>query len=194
MTKSIYLYRPAAALLLLCFSTASVGAFAQSSAPGTTAAPNAQSSSQPVNNQNQQINVQQNNAQQINGTTVDPAAGPQSPVPVTTSATTTIPEAPAPNTAAPAQRQTLPLPSAQAPDQTNTQPQQPPAGAATAEKGVTRGGVASRPAGVAIAPAKQRQMRSLLIKTGAIVFGAVAIGTIYALHRSTSSYPPGSGH
>lgn len=67
-----------------------------------------------------------------------------------------------------------------------------PLGAATAEKGKTRGGVASRPAGVAIAPAKQHRTRSILIKTGAILAGAAALGTVYALHRASPSVPPGA--
>src|SRR3954464_15513518 len=67
-----------------------------------------------------------------------------------------------------------------------------PQGAATAESAPTLGGAASKPAGAAIAPAKQRQVRSFLIKLGAIAGGAAALGTIYALTRSTSSTPPGA--
>jgi len=54
----------------------------------------------------------------------------------------------------------------------------------------TNGGPASQPAGTAIAPAKQRQMRSLIIKIGAIGAGAAALGAIYGLTRSTPSHPP----
>jgi hypothetical protein len=68
-----------------------------------------------------------------------------------------------------------------------------PLGTATAEKGVTVGGAASRPAGTAIAPTKQRQSRSLAIKVGAILAGGAALGTIYGLSRKTSPTPPGSG-
>ncbi len=77
-----------------------------------------------------------------------------------------------------------------APNQSSTP--QAPAGAAAAQKGVTAGGAASRPAGNAIAPAKQRQVRSLLIKLGAIAGAAVAIGTVVALSKGTSSKPPGA--
>jgi hypothetical protein len=66
-----------------------------------------------------------------------------------------------------------------------------PLGAAAAEAGVTAGGAASRPAGSAIAPAKQGQRRSLLIKLGLIAAGGAAIGAVYALSRGTSSIPPG---
>lgn len=69
---------------------------------------------------------------------------------------------------------------------------QEPAGAAAAQVGTTSGGAASRPAGMAIAPAKQRQVRSLLIKVGAIAAGAVAIGAVVGLARSSPSRPPGA--
>src|SRR5882724_7883002 len=67
-----------------------------------------------------------------------------------------------------------------------------PQGAATAETAPTLGGAASKPAGAAIAPAKQRQMRSFLIKLGAIAGAGIALGTVYALTRGTSSTPPGA--
>lgn len=67
-----------------------------------------------------------------------------------------------------------------------------PVGAAAAEAGETAGGAASRPAGAAIAPAKQGQKRSLLIKIGLIAAGAGALGAVYALSRGTGSTPPGS--
>lgn len=67
-----------------------------------------------------------------------------------------------------------------------------PLGAAAAEAGVTAGGAASRPAGSAIAPAKQGQRRSLLIKIGLIAAGGAAIGAVYALSRGTGSVPPGA--
>jgi len=72
--------------------------------------------------------------------------------------------------------------------------QQPanPLGTAAAQKGATRGGIASKPAGEAIAPAKQRQVRSLLIKVGLVAAGAAAIGTVVGLTRGTSSVPPGA--
>ena len=72
------------------------------------------------------------------------------------------------------------------------QPAQAPAGAGAAEAGPTAGGAGSTPAGMAIAPAKQHQVRSFLIKLGAIAGGAVAIGTVYALSRSSPSRPPGA--
>jgi len=68
-----------------------------------------------------------------------------------------------------------------------------PVGAATAEHVPTAGGAAAKPAGAAIAPAKQHQTRSLLIKIGAIAAAGAAVGTIYALSRGTSSTPPNAG-
>jgi hypothetical protein len=78
-----------------------------------------------------------------------------------------------------------------------TPPQKPqnvqPLGTAAAESGKTVGGPASRPAGMAIAPVKQKRTRSLLLKVGAILGGAAALGTVYALSKSSSSVPPNSG-
>jgi hypothetical protein len=84
--------------------------------------------------------------------------------------------------------ETKSLPAAPQP---KTQPEEPQ-GAATAEKVSTAGGAAAKPAGVAIAPAKQHRTRSILIKVGALAAAGVAAGTVYALSRSTPSLPPGS--
>jgi hypothetical protein len=67
-----------------------------------------------------------------------------------------------------------------------------PLGTAAAEKARTAGGGASRPAGVAIAPAKQKRSRGLLIKLGALAAAGAAMGTVYALSRGTSSTPTGA--
>jgi hypothetical protein len=83
--------------------------------------------------------------------------------------------------------------------QSQTQTQQPatqsapqPLGTAAAERARTAGGAASRPAGTAIAPAKQRQVRSFLIKMGLVAAGGVALGTVYALTKGSPSRPPGA--
>jgi hypothetical protein len=160
----------------------------QSSQPGAP-----QSSQQSPDNQqsgqNAPSNTKPNDQSQTqtkpqgSGTTVDPSQAPLQPV-------TTYPEAPTP--------QSDQQPGNAQPVQQPEQPQEPkkpvsePAGAATAEKVPTTGGAASRPAGVAIAPAKQHQTRSLLIKIGAIAAAGVAAGTVYGLSRGTSS-TPGSG-
>ncbi len=69
---------------------------------------------------------------------------------------------------------------------------QDPLGTAAAPSVKTTGVAASRPAGAAIAPAKQRRARSILIKVGAIVGAGVAVGTVVALSSGSPSRPPGS--
>jgi len=120
---------------------------------------------------------------QPSGTTVDPSKGPLQPIP-----TQSEPEGP--HTVYPGQENVTPTPQpATPPPQTLAEPQQEPLGAATAEGVATVGGGASRPAGAAIAPAKQNQRRSLLLKLGAIAAVGVAGGTIYALSKGTSAKP-----
>lgn len=79
-----------------------------------------------------------------------------------------------------------------APEQNSATTPQEPEGTAAARSARTIGGPASKPAGSAIAPAKQRQLRSLLIKIGAIVGAGAALGTVYALTRGSPSKPPGA--
>ncbi|MFY9908944.1 MAG: hypothetical protein WCF22_16870 [Candidatus Sulfotelmatobacter sp.] len=74
----------------------------------------------------------------------------------------------------------------------NQPPTQRPVGTAAAEAPSTSGIAASEPAGVAIAPAKQRRARTIIIKTGAIIGAAVAVGVVVALTEGTSSKPPGA--
>jgi hypothetical protein len=69
---------------------------------------------------------------------------------------------------------------------------QEPVGTAAAESVETTGVAASKPAGAAIAPAKQRRTRSLLIKVGALVGASVAVGTVVALSSASPSRPPGA--
>lgn len=121
------------------------------------------------------------------GTTVNPAQGPLEPVP-------TSPEEPLPN-APSTQQPGKQMPAQETPAQPapHTQNQTEPLGTATAPGVRSVGGGASKPAGTAIAPAKQRQYRSLFVKLGLIAGAGVALGTVYALSRGTSSLPPGSG-
>jgi hypothetical protein len=145
---------------------------------------NAPTSTQ-ANPQNDQAGQPQPAKPQSRGTTIDPSQAPLQPV-------TTYPEAPTP-------QQDQQQNSAQSTQNTQSGPaQQPkksvtePVGAAAAEKVPTAGGAASKPAGIAIAPAKQHQTRSLLIKIGAIAAAGVAVGTVYGLSHGTSSTPPNS--
>src|SRR5438552_937563 len=80
----------------------------------------------------------------------------------------------------------------QSEDQKKTPDQQQPAGAAAAQLGRTTGGAASKPAGAAMAPAKQRQSRSLLLKMGLLAAAGVAVGTVVGLTKATPSKPPGA--
>lgn len=65
-------------------------------------------------------------------------------------------------------------------------------GTAAAETVPTMGVAASRPAGAALAPGKQRRIRSFLIRTGAIVGAAAAVGVTMALTEGSPSKPPGA--
>lgn len=118
------------------------------------------------------------------GTSVNPSQAPLQPVTTYPDAAGAQQEQPSPN-AAP---QTTTIPEA-------PQPKKPaePVGAATAESVPTSGGAAAKPAGIAIAPAKQHQTRSLLFKIGAVAAAGAALGTIFALSHGTSSTPPGTG-
>jgi hypothetical protein len=71
-------------------------------------------------------------------------------------------------------------------------PPREPRGTAAAESIPTTGVAASRPAGAAVAPAKQRRVRSILIKVGALVGVGAAVGATMALSQGSPSRPPGS--
>jgi len=64
-----------------------------------------------------------------------------------------------------------------------------PVGTAAAPYEKPLGVAASRPAGAAIAPAKQKRAGSILIKVGVIVAAAVAVGTVVALSSGSPSRP-----
>jgi hypothetical protein len=67
-----------------------------------------------------------------------------------------------------------------------------PLGTAAAESIPTMGIAASQPAGAAVAPAKQRRVRTILIRVGAVVAGAAAVGVVVALSEGSPSRPPGA--
>jgi hypothetical protein len=73
-----------------------------------------------------------------------------------------------------------------------TQAPQRPVGTAAAEPVHAGGVAASQPAGVAVAPAKQRRTRTIVIRVAAIIGAGVAVGTVAALTQATSSKPPGA--
>ena len=95
----------------------------------------------------------------------------------------------APVTTAPPPPGMQPPPAAPQPSQ-GSQPAPPaPVGTAAAPYEKSIGVAASRPAGVVIAPAKQRRTRSFLIRTGLLIGAAVAIGTVVALSNASPSQP-----
>jgi len=67
-----------------------------------------------------------------------------------------------------------------------------PSGAAAAKASPAKGAPASRPVGAAIAPAKQRGHRSLLIKVGLVAGACVAVGSVVALSKGSSAKPSGA--
>jgi hypothetical protein len=67
-----------------------------------------------------------------------------------------------------------------------------PVGTAAAGVMPASGIAASQPAGVAIAPAKQHRVRTILIRTGVIIGAGVAVGSVVALTEATPSRPPGA--
>jgi hypothetical protein len=71
-------------------------------------------------------------------------------------------------------------------------PLQRPVGTAAAGASNVSAIAASQPAGVAIAPAKQHRVRTIILKTGAIIGAGVAVGAIVALTVATPSKPPGA--
>lgn len=110
-----------------------------------------------------------------------PAAGPSIEAP-TDSTSPATPQAVVKNQ----ESSSLP-PSAPEPQQKATPKE--PVGTAAAPLEKATGIAASRPAGAAIAPAKQRRARSILIKLGFILGAAVAIGTVVALSKGSPSTP-----
>lgn len=66
---------------------------------------------------------------------------------------------------------------------------QEPVGTAASQSVKATGVAASQPAGAAIAPAKQRRTRSILIKVGALVGAGIAVGTVVGLSSASPSRP-----
>lgn len=77
-------------------------------------------------------------------------------------------------------------------DQDQTQKPQRPVGTAAAEAPRGNGVTAAQPSGVAIAPAKQRRVRTIMLRVGAMVGAGAAVGTVIALTMATPSKPPGA--
>jgi hypothetical protein len=69
---------------------------------------------------------------------------------------------------------------------------QEPSGTAAARTANPLGVAASEPAGSAIAPAKQRRVRTILISVGAVAAAGAALGAVAALSAGSPSRPPGA--
>lgn len=185
MNKQVWLTRALIAITVfaLCGVPEASYALTQEASQPAVTIPQQDATTQPPSAQQPAATAPQ---QPQRGTTnVDPSQGPLTPVPTQTPEATT-PEQNQVNQPSPAPPDTTPAASA---------PQKPrePLGAAAAEGVRTEGGGASRPGGTAIAPAKQRQVRSFLLKMGFIAAAGVAVGTVYALSRGTSGVPPNAG-
>jgi hypothetical protein len=89
------------------------------------------------------------------------------------------------------QEASTPAPSPPAVTETAAPPQ--PTGTAAAEAERPVGTTAARPAGAAIAPPKQRQVRSFLIKMGVIAGAGAALGTVAALSAASPARVPNTG-
>jgi hypothetical protein len=92
--------------------------------------------------------------------------------------------------AAPPASQPGTSPESDAQDQTQKTPR--PVGTAAAEAPKVSGVTAAQPSGVAIAPAKQRRVRTIVLRVGVIVGAGVALGSVIALTAGTPSKPPGA--
>ncbi len=155
--------------------------------PGTTQTTPAPVAAPAQNNTQPAAPANQNQPQPASpGTSVNPSQAPLAPV-TTYPDASDQPQQPSSNAAPAAPQTTTTIPEGPKP-KTQTEP----VGAATAESVPTTGGAAAKPAGIAIAPAKQHQTRSLLLKIGAVAAAGAALGTIFALSHGTSSTPPGA--
>lgn len=118
-------------------------------------------------------------------------------MPVGWAATDPLPSAPVPHVDAQAQAdQTQAAPASQSPQNAKTQQapadqQNPnhPVGTAAAPVVKPEGAPASRPAGAAIAPMKQRRTRAFTIRVAILVAAAVAVGTVAGATLASPARP-----
>src|SRR5450755_3462069 len=102
------------------------------------------------------------------------------------------PGVPVPIQSQPQQPQASPPQSPQQIAPSQASQAQKPVGTAVAAAPYVSGVAASQPAGVAIAPAKQRRVRTIMLSLGAILGAGVALGSVAALTQATPSKPPGA--
>jgi hypothetical protein len=114
-------------------------------------------------------------AQQPRPSSTQPDAPPPMPVVNATSGgTDSTPSAPVPQSSTPAQQPATP---------------QHPVGTAAAPYEKPSGVAGSRPAGAAIAPAKQRRVRAIVIKVGIVLAAGAAVGAVVGLSKASHSQP-----
>lgn len=121
------------------------------------------------------------------GMAQEPAQNPQTSSTATTEISSSQPPEELPSAPVP---QSSSQPQAQ--NQQSQQPQapgQPPVGTAAAPYEKPTGVPGSRPAGAAIAPAKQRRVRAIVISLGLVLAGAGAIGAVAGMSKASHSQP-----
>jgi hypothetical protein len=94
-----------------------------------------------------------------------------------------------PENPAPAAPQATPAQPAQSSSEQQQTPPSKPVGTAAAPYEKPTGVAASRPAGAVIAPAKQKRVRIILIRTAIVVGAAVAVGAVVGLSKGSPSKP-----
>ena len=142
-------------------------------------------------------------AQPFQGVSQEPAVSSSQPSPAQNSEVSRVqppdelPSAPEPQAPSQPQQQTQ---QQTQPQQSQTQPQQgqpaqkpdngqQPVGTAAAPLEKPTGVSGSRPAGAAIAPAKQRRVRAIVISLAVVLAGAGAIGAVAGMSKASHSQP-----
>lgn len=118
----------------------------------------------------------------------EPAAAPAPANTQTPATAQQMPSAPEPQNNAPALESRSQSSDSQ-PEEIAQQDSQKPVGTAAAPVVKPAGVAGSRPAGAAIAPAKQRRVRRIIIRFGIILGAAAAVGTTMALTHGSPSRP-----
>jgi predicted lipid-binding transport protein (Tim44 family) len=85
-----------------------------------------------------------------------------------------------------------PFPQQSAAQTPSQQPAPAPSGAAGAKAATVKGSPVAQPAGAAVAPARQRGHRSLLLKLGLVAGAGIAVGSVVALSERSPARPPGA--
>jgi len=128
-------------------------------------------------------------AQQRGASPEPQSSAPSRPAVANQPAEDALPDSPQP-AGVQAPEQPSQAPAAPQPSAAPQQDQSPrPVGTAAAPYERTMGVAASRPAGAAIAPAKQRRVRTILISLGVIAGAGIAVGSVAALSHGSPGRP-----